>query len=591
MTDIQPHYPTITAALAHHALHRPDAVAFEFMSPHSERVIQTFGELFDQSQRVATWLRRAVKPGSRILLPSNNDRTFHPAFMGCLMAGCIAIPIQIPIPKAKPKDKGLGRFNAILQDSDAALMLLDERNLNALVRHLSGTAAHFSQNLPMQGIEEILQNTTSDGAEDVAHPDGVAFLQYTSGSTAAPRGVVIRNHAIVCNQRDVQYRYGLTEYTDTVSWLPLYHDMGLCTGLLQPIYLGQTGVLTTPQDFITRPYIWLREISTHHHVFSAAPNFAFSHCARRIPDEDLATLDLSSWHAAVCGAEPIIADDIEAFFQRFSSVGFRPTAFCPSYGMAECTLMITGLHPGNTTNFGRFAAPALGEHRVETTTDTTDSIRLVGCGVTGVGTRVRIVDPATHEDTPQGEVGEIAVASESEGDGYWNNTKATEATFGYDLEHNGHSRYVLSGDLGFIHEGELFICGRRKDLIIVNGVNHYPQDIERTAQLQHPDLPLYRAAAFHSRFGESDVVLVVEAPRRVVLDEAETLRQDIIQAVRLEHQLTLSDVVIVNVGSVPKTSSGKVQRQQSAQLYREGQFQPPRRRLQPQTQAEAGSPA
>ena len=175
MTDIQPRYPTITAALAHHALHRPDAVAFEFMSPHSERVIQTFGELFDQSQRVATWLRRTVKPGSRILLPSNNDRTFHPAFMGCLMAGCIAIPIQIPIPKAKPKDKGLGRFNAILQDSDAALMLLDERNLNALVRHLSGTAAHFSQNLPMQGIEEILQNTTSDGAEDVAHPDGVAF--------------------------------------------------------------------------------------------------------------------------------------------------------------------------------------------------------------------------------------------------------------------------------------------------------------------------------------------------------------------------------------------------------------------------------
>lgn len=545
----------------------------EFVDSHGERTFLSYKELLDQTGRIATWLRRTTNPGDRILLPTNNTLSFHPAMLGCLMADRIAIPVQVPVPKTKLKDLGLGRFNAIIEDSQPARVLLDELNFNAMQRHLPILNKTAFKDIPLDSIQEILASTGPDDAWDNTDPEHIAFLQYTSGSTSRPRGVIIRNHAIVANQRDIQITYGVSEGCTIVSWLPLYHDMGLCTGLFLPIYTGCPGLLMAPMTFISRPYTWLREIMNHPRAFSAAPNFAYAHCARRVPDEDLNGLDLSTWHSAVCGAEPIIARDIEAFFKRFAPAGFKPEIFCPSFGLAEATLMVSGFHPGRKTRIPRFSAQALGEHRVALATSPDDSARLVGCGLAAPGVNLRIVDPATHKHVPPGVVGEIAIDSESNGDGYWNNEAASAATFGHDLDENGHSRYFLTGDLGFLYEDELFVSGRRKDLIIVSGTNYYPQDIEQEAQQQHPDLLLYRAAAFEgSHEIPGQVVLLIEAPRRLIAEQADSLRADIIKAVRSSQNLTLSDVILVNVGSIPKTSSGKVQRQRCAQLYRSGHF-------------------
>lgn len=572
----RPYHPTITQALARHAKDRPDDIAIEYVDSNGERTFLNYRILLEQSLRVAAHLRRTCQPQDRILLPTNNTLTFHAAFLGCLMADCIAVPIQVPTPKAKLQDLGLGRFNAIIEDSQCSLVLLDERNLTALTRHLPNIKNAAACPIKLDSIQEILAKTEPDSLADQANPEHIAFLQYTSGSTSSPRGVVIRNSSIVNNQRDIQVCYGVHDKCSIVSWLPLYHDMGLCTGLFLPLYTGCPGLLMAPMTFVSRPYTWLREITNHPNAFSAAPNFAYALCTHRIPDEDLPSLDLSSWHAAVCGAEPIIARDIEAFFARFASAGFKPTTFCPSFGLAEGTLMVSGFHPGRPTRITRFSASSLAEHRVTPTDDTQDSTRLVGCGMAAPGVTLRIVDPKTHQEVSARTVGEIAVDSESAGDGYWNNPQASRATFGHDLEGNGHSRYFMTGDLGFIHEGELYVSGRRKDLIIVSGANYYPQDIEQTAQQQHPDLPLYRAAAFDGAIDDrSGVALVIEAPRRLIERQAGDLRSDIIRAVRSNHNLTLSDVVFVHVGSIPKTSSGKVQRQRCAQLYRKGHYRHP----------------
>ena len=416
------------------------------------------------------------------------------------------------------------------------------------------------------------------------HGDTLAFLQYTSGSTGTPKGVVLSHANLVHNSALIACSFEHTRAATGVFWLPSYHDMGLIGGILQPLYVGRPNVLMSPMSFLTRPYRWLAAISRFRGTTSGGPNFAYDLCVRKITPEQRKTLDLSSWRVAFNGAEPVRAETLDAFAEAFAPCGFHREAFYPCYGLAEATLIVAGgfVHKPPVVNTFDAAGLARGEV-LEAEPDDEGVRALVGCGENLPDQQIVIVDPETLTPSPPGQIGEIWVQGPSVAQGYWRQPEATESTFRARLNCGAgvpparasetpapQAPFLRTGDLGFLQDGELFVAGRLKDLIIVHGVNYYPQDIERTVQQSHPRLRSDCGGAFTvERDGREQLVVVQEVERHKQSDFREVfdaIRRDVAG----EHELSLDAIVLIKAGSVPKTSSGKIQRHACREGYLAG---------------------
>ncbi|RMF32519.1 MAG: non-ribosomal peptide synthetase, partial [Chloroflexi bacterium] len=399
----------------------------------------------------------------------------------------------------------------------------------------------------------------------------LAFLQYTSGSTRTPRGVMLTHDNLLHNSALIVRAMGITPDDSVVSWLPPYHDMGLIGAILQPLYVGIPCTLMSPIAFLQRPFRWLQAISRYRATISGGPNFAYDLCVRKVTPEQRAGLDLSRWTLAFNGAEPVRWQTLKQFAETFESCGFRWRTFYPCYGLAEATLMVSGGRRTDPPVFCTVRKEALERDRVvEASDDGEESQTLVGSGQPGEGHQVVIVDPQSRTRCPPDRIGEVWVAGPSVAQGYWNRPEETEQTFHAYLADTGEGPFLRTGDLGFLKDGELFITGRLKDLIIIRGRNHYPQDIELTVEQSHPALRRGCGAAFSVEVaGEERLVVVQEVYTHKPWDwneVAATIRRAVAEA----HQVQVYAVVLIEPRTIPKTSSGKIQRRACRTMYLSG---------------------
>ena len=414
----------------------------------------------------------------------------------------------------------------------------------------------------MLATDALDEGLADDWRESLINSDTLAFLQYTSGSTASPKGAMVSHGNLIHNQRVIKTACQHTEHSTFVSWLPMFHDMGLIGNVLQPLYLGALGVLMWPTSFLQRPFCWLQAISKYKAHTSGGPNFAFELCVRKIKPEQREKLDLSSWRVAFNGAELVRSETMERFSQTFKSCGFRPETFYPCYGLAEATLFVSGGIKGAKRRVMTVDGSALERHRVVPASlgDKTGR-KVVSCGTAWVGQKIVIVDPDTHMPCAPDETGEIWAKGPSMVQGYWNREEETERTFKAFLTTTGEGPFLRTGDLGFINDGGLFVTGRLKDLIIIRGHNHYPEDIEYTAGQSHPGLRVGCGAAFSVETDNDERLVVVhELERSSETWNVEDVAGAIRQSVADHHELQVHAVVLVEPGSIPKTSSGKLQR-------------------------------
>ena len=435
----------------------------------------------------------------------------------------------------------------------------------------------FTAGARAAGVEVLTTDEIDlSGAGDFIEPSiesDLAYLQYTSGSTSTPRGVMITHQNVLQNLASIDDGFEHTAESVAVSWLPHFHDMGLIYGLLGPLYVGMPCYFMPPGAFVQRPRFWLETITKYRATHSGGPNFAYDLCVRRIGDKDREELDLSSWEVAFNGAEPIHAETLARFSKAFAGCGFRSGAFDPAYGLAEASLKVSGGSKLAEPKLFRAEASALSQNRVEPAGKDSANVRtMVGCGVPGRDTEIVIANPDTLRPAAPAEVGEIWVSGPGVAKGYWNRPEETRPTFQAHLAGDESKAFLRTGDLGFLRDGELFVAGRLKDLIIIRGLNHHPGDLELTARRAHPDVSTSIAAAFSiDADGNERLVLVMEAGRHEPTD-LEAVARAIRQAVAEKHETLVYAVVLVRKGTIPKTSSGKIQRRLCRSLYLDGQL-------------------
>ncbi len=546
----------------------PERVAYTFLvDGEAEEVKLTYGELDQQARSIAVRLATQRLHEQRVLLLYPPGLEYIAAFWGCLYAGVVAVPAYPP-----RMNRNLERLQAIVADSEAAGILTTASTLARMEPLLAET----------RGIEKVCRVTTDDVPSDFAagwrapeiDRESLAFLQYTSGSTAIPKGVMVTHGNLLHNEALIQRAFRQTQDSIIAGWLPLYHDMGLIGTVLQPVFAGGRCILMSHVAFLQRPMRWLEVISRYRATTSGAPNFAYDLCTRKATAEERETLDLSSWTTAFNGSEPVRAGTLEDFAETFKSCGFRASAFFPCYGLAEATLFVSGGFKSDSSIGKSFAAKALEQNSVVEAAEVNDddTRTLVACGNACDEQQIVIVDPETGVPSARETVGEIWIAGESVTSGYWKRPDETKLTFGARIAGNEDVLFLRTGDLGFVHEGELFVTGRLKDLIIIRGRNLYPQDIEKTVQESHVQLRPGGCAAFSVDVnGEERLIVVQEAERGASLDQE--VVNAIRQAVAEEYEVQPYAILIVKAGSVPKTSSGKVQRRASRRMFLSNSFE------------------
>jgi amino acid adenylation domain-containing protein len=480
----------------------------------------------------------------------------------------------------------MGRLRLIIEDAEASAVLGPAANLVRLRRW--SEEAPYAARVRWLASEEIPGEAGDDWRAPQLGPDSIAFLQYTSGSTSDPKGVAVSHGALAANERRIQKGFNQSEESVVVGWLPLNHDMGLIGNVLQTLFSGGQCILMSPGAFLQQPVRWLRAISRYRATTSGGPNFAYDLCCRRIPPELREGLDLSSWEVAFNGAEPVRAETLEEFVRTFEPYGFRAAALRPCYGLAESTLLVTLAAPGERLSRAFAAAPL--EKGLAVEAEEGGRRRLVSAGTGFDDQRLVIADPETGAELSPGQVGEIWLASPSIAQGYWRKPEVNAEVFAARLRDGG-GPFLRTGDLGFVHAGQLFITGRRKDLIIIRGRNHYPQDIERTAEASHPSLRSGSGAAFSlEQDGEERLLIVHEVQRGEAFD-VEAITEALRRAVAEEHEIHLQELVLVRHGTLPKTTSGKLRRGATRQAYLEGRLTEVARSGAVRRPAEAAPPA
>lgn len=560
--------------LRRHADERPrQAACIHLVDGEAEQARLTYSQLDRRARAIAARLQDMGFAGQCVLLVYPPGLDFITAFFGCLYAGCVAVPTYPP-----HRHRMLERFRAVAADAGARIALSNASGaaqFQVMMEGGKGGRAATSSQLAWLVTDEVPDALAERWQEPAIGADTLAMLQYTSGSTSRPKGVMLSHANLVANVHAIHQAFGIQYEDSSVFWLPMYHDMGLVGGVLVPLFAGATNISISPATFLQSPITWLAAISKYRATISGGPNFAYDLCIRKVTDEQRATLDLSSWALAFVGAEPIEPVTLERFAAAFAPCGFRPGAFYPCYGLAEATLMVSGPRRGSGATVGTFRDTALTENRVETVSnDALDARRLVACGSPVGGLRVMIVDPHSCAEAAPGHVGEIWIAGASVGQGYWQKPGQTRRSLDARLSDTGEGPFLRTGDLGFMGEGQLYVAGRLDDLIIIRGLNRYPQDIEATARGSHPLLESgYGAAFVVDDHGPQLLVLVQEVARKGEVDFASVL--DAVRgAVLDEHGLALGAVVLVRSGRIPRTSSGKIQRHACRAAFLAGELKP-----------------
>ena len=585
--DVDLPFESLVDVLRHRAQHSPSKIAYTFLPEGDQQAkTLTYAELDEQVRAVAAQLQRIGCQGKRVLLllPSGEDYVI--GFLGCLYAR--AVPVTVYSPGSKRR---LRRIEVIAHDADPAAVLTTEHFVSSVDQALINAAG--SADVARLTLGQIPLSCAPDWQRPAIDRTSLAYLQFTSGSTAQPKGVMITHGNLLHNHQIMKAAWAQDENSVIVGWLPLFHDLGLIGVVLQSLMLGAHAVLMPPAAFAMKPYRWLQAISRFRADSSGAPNFAYDLCVRSVSSEQLATLDLSCWKVAFNGSESVRPRTLSAFSAKFQPCGFRPQAHFPCYGLAEATLFVAG---GSATAHPRqsvFAADAL-EAKVATpvTAESERTRTLVSVGTAILDQQLEIVHPEKRTLCRPGEIGEIWLASPSVSPGYWQNEEQTKTTFHAYLADTRRGPYLRTGDLGFVFEDQLYISGRLKDLIIVAGRNHYPDDIEATVQQSHPSLRPGHGAAFAVDVdGEERPVVVVEVDRSYRperqppnddrhwraspnghvgtegLTDVVQISKVIRRAVSEEHELNLHDVVLLKHGAIPTTSSGKLKRQACRSLY------------------------
>jgi len=539
------------------ALHQPDLRAYAFLQDGEvEKASLTYQELDQQARAIGAWLLSLKAQGQRALLLYPPGLEYISAFFGCLYAQVIAVPAYPPF-----LNRNLARLEAIATNSQATLALTTSTILSNITRLL--VAASALAKLRWVATDSLPAGIDHEWREGVEDGERIAFLQYTSGSTGTPKGVIVSHSNLLHNMAAMCERFELTTHCQGVAWQPLFHDMGLIGMVLNPLYAGFPMVLMSPLSFLQHPLRWLQAISRYKATYSGAPSFAYDLCVRKIPPAQCESLDLSRWSLAAVGAEPIREEALERFIETFGPYGFRRRAFYPCYGLAEATLIVSG-GPGSprisTKNLQKEALEQNQALEVATEDDAAQCV--VGCGRALHNQKIFVVHPESLEASAPGEIGEICVAGPSVAQGYWNNSDETARTFRGLLSGSNGEVVLRTGDLGFVDKGELYITGRLKDLIIIRGLNYYPQDFEHTVQCSHPALRPGCGAAFSVEItGEERLVVVQELELDHKAEIGEII-ESIRQALAERHEAQVYAVVLVKFGSIPMTSSGKIQRRE-----------------------------
>ncbi len=572
-------YANMADLLHHHAVTRPNRTAFIFTrdgETESERM--SYAELYARAHTIAAGLEQAPDGPALLLYPPGLE--YIAAFFACLAAGVIAVPSHPPRPH-----RDMARMEALASDSGAGSALTTSDILDRLRRRepfptcLQALQWHATDAWMAETSPRFRLSSISSPPSGV-HPatfQNIAFLQNTSGSTSAPKGVMVSHANLLHNQRMIQRAFALPGSGPVVGWLPFYHDMGLIGNVLQSVYLGRPCILMPPVAFLQNPLRWLTAISHYGAAASGGPDFAYDLCVRRVTPEQRASLDLSRWERAFTGAEPVRAGTLERFARAFEPCGFRPEAFYPCYGLAEATLLVAGGAKGMPPTIRHFEAAELERGCARSCSPSAqNSRRLVSNGQARGGQCIRIVDPTTRSVLPEGRVGEIWVSGPSVASGYWNRSESTAETFGAFLPGSGDGPFLRTGDLGFLQEDNLYITGRIKDLIIIRGRNHYPQDLERTAARSHPAVDGAAGAAFAVSDGKRErLVMAQEVHRRHIRTlDAPSAAAAIRRALSRHHGVHAHSVVLLKPGATPKTSSGKIRRLACRQAWLENRLTP-----------------
>ena len=561
---------SLAELLRHRAAVQADDRAYVALSDRGgEEASITFAGLARRSAALARRIAAHAAPGERALLLCPNGVGFMVGFFGCVLAGVIAVPMMLP-----RRQSARDASASIVADCTPRLALAP----GALV---AGERGDLVGRFAGAGLEWLAVDDPQDEAEPggligAGTGDDLAFLQYTSGSTSAPKGVMVSHANLLANLGMIEQAFGNTRRSTYVSWVPLYHDMGLIINALQSLYVGSACVLMAPVAFMQRPLLWLRAIGDYRAEVAGGPNFAFDLCVERYRPEQMDGLDLSCWKVAFNGAEPVRADTIRRFCDTYAAHGFAAAAMFPAYGMAEATVLVSAGRRGAGPPTRTVSRNELRQDRVAPPHDGGDMQAVVGCGRALEGERIAIVDPDSCRRLGNLEIGEIWVAGPNVARGYWQNPAASEAAFGATIAGEG-ERWLRTGDLGFVDEaGELFITGRIKEVVIIRGANHYPQDIEHTVQSCHPALRRHGGAAFTVQTDREAerLVVVQEVERtyrsRVTADElAGRIREAIVGA----HDIVPHEIALLRPGALPKTTSGKIQRALCRKLWLEGSLE------------------
>lgn len=557
-------FSTLVDLLECRAIHQSEQIAYRFLeNGESQEGCLTYRELDQKARAIAAQLQNSKASGERALLLYQPGLEYIAAFLGCLYAGVIAVPAYPP-----RANQSLARLQAVIADSQAVIALTTTEVKSNVERQIA-------QSPELQQLNWILTNQlAADLSQEWYRPEvreeTLAFLQYTSGSTGTPKGVMVSHGNLLHNLELIHNSFGHTPASQGVIWLPPYHDMGLIGGVLQPLYGAFPVVLMSPFHFLQKPFRWLQAVSQYKATTSGGPNFAYELCVRKITDEQRAMLDLSHWTVAFNGAEPIRPQTLDRFATAFAACGFRREAFFPCYGMAETTLIVSGVGKEDAPIFESVQIEALQQHLVFPAAATdSDAQTLVSCGRPLLDLQVEIAHPENLSRCSPNEVGEVWVAGPSVAQGYWNQPLRTEQSFQARLKDTGEGPFLRTGDLGFLKDGELFVTGRLKDLIIIRGCNHYPQDIESTVAQSHPALRADAGVAFSIEVQSAESLVIVQEVERSYLRrlDVDAVVRAIRQAVSEQHELQIYAVVLVKTASIPKTSSGKIQRRACRDLF------------------------
>ncbi|MEV6423637.1 fatty acyl-AMP ligase [Streptomyces sp. NPDC051662] len=568
MSDVM-NYPSATELLRHRAASRPgqDSLIWVRDPEQGDATHLFYAELDIRARQLAVLLTDRFPAGSRVLLLYPPAEFIVP-FVACLYAGMVAVPA--PLPGRFPHERR--RVRAIAADSRASAVLTDTGNLPSVE---DWAAEEGLGRLPvLVGDSGELPDPEDWSAPDVDHGT-LALLQYTSGSTGSPKGVMISHGNLLTNAATLWSTLDVPQDARFGGWAPQYHDMGLMAQTLPALFQGTTCVLMDPTAFLKRPHHWLRMIDTYGITWSAAPNFGYDYCCRKVTDDQITGLDLSRWRYAVNGSEPVQAGTMTEFAKRFASVGFRAEAACPCYGLAESTVFVSGA-PAREPVITTVDAEALGRGEFRPMPFSGSGRDLPSNG-TAHGFDVAVVDPASGQRLPSGGIGELWLRGPSIAQGYWGDERATEDTFRAATA-DGDAGYLRTGDLGTVHHGEIYVTGRIKDMMIFRGRNLYPQDIEHELRVRYPELgnvgAVFATPMSPRADGDAEESLVVTHEVRSGLDQRQlaALAARMRQSVARDFGVVPAAVILLRRGGTRRTTSGKIERAAMRDLFSDGRL-------------------